>query len=74
MSYKFTTFTDLYVEGSEQVETVHGTMSGEWADVGMYIGSGGSMPGWYTVIAAVMLVAILVVGNKDEQDSYDKHK
>ena len=45
-----------------------------WADTAMYIGANTSMPGWYTVIAAVMLVAILVVGNNDEQDSYDKHK
>jgi hypothetical protein len=42
--------------------------------MGMYIGAGGSAPGWYTVIASVMLVVILAVGNKDEQDSYDKHK
>jgi len=43
---------------------------GAWIDMGMYIGSGSSMPGWYTVIASVMLVAILVKGNNDEQDHY----
>ena len=26
-----------------------------WIDMGMYIGAGSSMPGWYTVIASVML-------------------
>ena len=41
-----------------------------WIDMGMYIGAGSSMPGWYTVIASVMLVAILVKGNNDEQDHY----
>ena len=41
-----------------------------WADIGMYIGSGTSMPGWYTVIASVMLVAILIKGNMDEQNHY----
>ena len=43
---------------------------GAWIDMGMYIGSGSSMPGWYTVIASVILVAILVKGNNDEQDHY----
>jgi len=43
---------------------------GAWIDMGMYIGAGSSMPGWYTVIASVMLVAILVKGNNDEQDHY----
>ena len=43
---------------------------GAWMDMGMYIGAGSSMPGWYTVIASVMLVAILVKGNNDEQDHY----
>jgi hypothetical protein len=70
MGYQNTSFTDLYVEGTEQIENVHGLMVGEWADVGMYIGAGSSMPGWYTVIASVMLVAILVKGNNDEQDHY----
>ena len=50
-------FTELYADGA-------------WMDMGMYIGAGSSMPGWYTVIASVMLVAILVKGNNDEQDHY----
>ena len=45
-----------------------------WMDKGMYIGAGTSAPGWYTLIASVMLVVILAVGNKGEQDHYDKHK
>ena len=45
-----------------------------WIDMGMYIGAGTSAPGWYTLIASVMLVVILAVGNKQEQDHYDKHK
>lgn len=39
-----------------------------WIDMGMYIGAGTSAPGWYTLIASVMLVVILAVGNKGEQD------
>ena len=61
MGYFTDNFTTLYADGA-------------WIDMGMYIGAGSSAPGWYTLIAAVMLVVILVVGNKDEQDSYDKHK
>jgi hypothetical protein len=57
MGYFAESFTDLYADGA-------------WIDMGMYIGSGSSMPGWYTVIASVMLVAILVKGNNDEQDHY----
>ena len=41
-----------------------------WIDMDMYIGSGSSMPGWWTVIASVMLVVVLVKGNTDEQDQY----
>ena len=70
MGYQLESFAELYVEGTEQVENVHGLMVGEWADVGMYIGAGTSMPGWWTVIATVMLVGVLVKGNTDEQDHY----
>jgi hypothetical protein len=70
MGYHLSSFSELYVAGTEQVENVHGLMVGEWAFQGMYIGAGTSMPGWYTVIASVMLVAILVKGNNDEQDHY----
>ena len=45
-----------------------------WIVMGMYIGAGSSAPGWWTLIASVMLVVILAVGNKSEQDHYDKHK
>ena len=57
MGYFADNFTELYADGA-------------WIDMGMYIGAGSSAPGWYTVIASIMLVAILVVGNKDEQDHY----
>jgi|TARA_B110000003_G_scaffold234753_1_gene238611 hypothetical protein len=70
MGYQLESFAELYVEGTEQVENVHGLMVGEWADVGMYIGAGTSMPGWWTVIASVLLLVILVKGNTDEQDHY----
>jgi len=57
MGYFIESFTELHADGA-------------WMDMGMYIGAGSSMPGWYTVIASVMLVAILVKGNNDEQDHY----
>ncbi len=68
--YQLESFAELYVEGTKQVEDAHGLMVGEWADVGMYIGAGSSMPGWWTVIASVMLLAVLAKGNSDEQDHY----
>ena len=68
--YQLESFAELYVEGTEQIESVHGTMVGEWDAVGMFIGYGTSMPGWWTVIASVMLVGVLVKGNSDEQDHY----
>ena len=68
--YQLESFAELYVEGTEQIESVHGTMVGEWAEVGMFIGYGTSMPGWWTVIATVMLVGVLIKGNSDEQDHY----
>ena len=43
---------------------------GAWMDMGMYIGAGSSAAGWWTVIAVVMLVGVLVKGNSDEQDHY----
>ena len=57
MGYFIESFTELHADGA-------------WMDMGMYIVAGSSMPGWYTVIASVMLVAILVKGNNDEQDHY----
>ena len=41
-----------------------------WMDMCMYIGAGSSAAGWWTVIAAVMLVGVLIKGNSDEQDHY----
>ncbi len=43
---------------------------GAWMDMGMYIGSGSSAAGWWTVIATVMLLGVLAKGNSDEQDHY----
>ena len=41
-----------------------------WIDMGMFIGAGSSAAGWWTVIATVMLLAVLAKGNSDEQDHY----
>jgi|TARA_B100001996_G_scaffold74038_1_gene54671 hypothetical protein len=42
-----------------------------WIDMGMFIGgAGSSAAGWWTVIATVMLLGVLVKGNSDEQDHY----
>ena len=57
MGYFASDFSEIYADGA-------------WIDMGMFIGQGTSMPGWYTVIASVMLVAILIKGNSDEQDHY----
>jgi hypothetical protein len=48
-----------------------------WAvvDGAMFIGWGGSAPGFYTLIAAVICVAVLVVGHRSEAKkakSFDK--
>ena len=42
-------------------------------DIGMFIGADGGA-GWWTLLAAVMLIAILVVGNTSEQEKYNKHQ
>jgi L-cystine uptake protein TcyP (sodium:dicarboxylate symporter family) len=44
-----------------------------FADIGMFVGADGGA-GWYTAIAVVMYIAIIVVGNNDEQEKYNKHK
>ncbi len=44
-----------------------------FADIGMFIGADGGA-GWYTVIAVVMYIAIIVVGNNDEQEKYNKNQ
>ena len=41
-----------------------------WIDMGMFIGAGSSAAGWWTVIASVMLIAVLAKGNADEQEHY----
>ena len=46
MSYFADSFTELFNADG-------------WIDMGIYIGAGSSIPGWYTFIASVMLVAIL---------------
>jgi len=44
-----------------------------FADIGMFIGADGGA-GWYTVIAIVMYIAIIIVGNNDEQEKYKNHQ
>ena len=44
-----------------------------FADIGMFVGADGGA-GWYTAIAVVMYIVIIVVGNNDEQAKYNKHK
>jgi len=44
-----------------------------FADIGMFIGAdGGAL--WYTAIAVIMMIAIIVVGNNDEQEKYRKNQ
>jgi hypothetical protein len=45
-----------------------------WADVtgAMYIGVGSE--GTWTLIAVVMTIVILAVGNNSEQEKYNKHQ
>ena len=44
-----------------------------FADIGMFVGADGGA-GWYTAIAVVMYIAIIVVGNNDEQEKYNKNQ
>ena len=57
MGYFAESFTELYNADG-------------WIDMGMYIGSGSSAAGWWTVIAVVMLIGILVKGHSAAQDHY----
>ena len=57
MGYFAESFTELYNADG-------------WIDMGMYLGAGSSAAGWWTVIATVMLLAVLAKGNADEQDHY----
>ena len=45
-----------------------------WAvvDGAMFMGWGGSAPGFYTLIAAVLCAFVLIVGNSSEHKQYDK--
>ena len=40
----------------------------------IFMGTGGSAPGVYTVIAIVICVAALLLGNVKEHGAYKKHK
>ena len=44
-----------------------------FADIGMFIGADGGA-GWYTAIAVVMMIVIIALGNKDEQEKYNKNQ
>ena len=44
-----------------------------FADIGMFIGADGGA-GWWTAIAVVMMIGIIVAGNNSEQDKYNKHQ
>ena len=44
-----------------------------FADIGMFVGADGGA-GWYTVIAVVMMIGIIVAGNNSEQDKYNKNQ
>ncbi|SVC45635.1 uncharacterized protein METZ01_LOCUS298489, partial [marine metagenome] len=30
--------------------------------------------GWYTVVAVVMMIGIIIAGNSSEQEKYNKHQ
>lgn len=44
----------------------------DWATVegAMYMGAGGGMPGFWTLVAAVICVAVLAIGNLSEHQKY----
>ena len=44
-----------------------------FADIGMFIGADGCA-GWWTAIAIIMYIVIIVKGNNDELDKYNKHQ
>lgn len=48
----------------------------DWSavDGAMFMGWGGSMPGVYTFIAAVICVAVLWAGNRSEHAKFNKAK
>ena len=40
---------------------------------GMFVAADGGAV-WWTAIAVVMMIVIIALGNKDEQEKYNKHK
>ena len=44
-----------------------------FADIGMFIGADGGAC-WWTAIAVVIMIGIIVAGNNSEQDKYNKHQ
>ena len=42
-------------------------------DASMFIGGNGSTV-WWTAIAVIMMIGIIVAGNNSEQDKYNKHQ
>ena len=48
----------------------------DWAvvDGAMFMGWGGASPGLYTVIAIIICIAVLLVGNASEHSKYKNHK
>ena len=41
--------------------------------VAMFIGADGGAC-WWTLIAAFMIIAVIIMGNSDEQAKYNKHE
>lgn len=39
----------------------------------MFMGWGGALPGFYTLVGVIACIAILWLGNKSEKDRYKKH-
>ena len=50
-----------------------GRWDAAFADIGMFIGADGGA-GWYTVVAVVMMIGIIIAGNASEQEKYNKHQ
>ncbi len=46
----------------------------EVVDGAMFMGWGTAMPGFYTLIAAVICVGVLVYGNRSEHSRYSDYK
>jgi len=44
-----------------------------FADIGMFIGADGGA-GWYTAIAVVIMIGIIVAGNNSEHDKYKNNQ